>query len=391
MILSRWCPAGHPFRSNRAFGDAATRAEDPPASRTHEEVKQQGKDSDEYTGPANAHPSNTTGVNGVCALVYLHLFNLIWDVCPDMMHIVKNFFEKFTFKVFNGSRVPTWVASKNKEPAKDAPDFDRKMRAHKSARKRWERAVKQHKSVVFDDHSKSLVDRRIKQLVGPSNWIKSSMVTALLGTTHACTPYFSFGNLGYMLTYSNMSVYILAYMYFFVLSTIESQSVNIYDNLVHILETLQVPFATIEGSRKPNTADWMTFLRTCIPYVMGDVGPVAPRATYAALTDLLNALLDATADFVANDPLQEQAQLVESRALHLQAVEALCLLERDFPLTELAIFVHEILHVPEFVYRWNAVRNYWCFGTERFVGWMKRFVKNRSLCVENMVYSPSNL
>lgn len=124
---------------------------------------------------------------------------------------------------------------------------------------------------------------------------------------------------------------------------------------------------------------------------MGDVGPVAPRATYAALTDLLNALLDATADFVANDPFLEQAQLVESRALHLQAVEALCLLERDFPLTELAIFVHEILHVPEFVYRWNAVRNYWCFGTERFVGWMKRFVKNRSLCVENMVYSPSNL
>jgi hypothetical protein len=147
--------------------------------------------------------------------------------------------------------------------------------------------------------------------------------------------------------------------------------------------TCQVPFKTIAGSRKPKTADWLGFLRSCVPYVMGDVGPTHPREAYLAMVEALNALLDATADFDPEDNSDEALQT--TRRLHLQVIEALCLLERDFPLTELSIFVHEILHVPEFVWRWNGVRNYWCFASERFVGWMKGFVKNRSLSVENMV------
>jgi hypothetical protein len=116
---------------------------------------------------------------------------------------------------------------------------------------------------------------------------------------------------------------------------------------------------------------------------MGDTGPRQPQTAFKAMTEALNQILDATADFDPDD--EEDEALEKTRALHLQVIESLCLVERDFPLSELSIFVHEILHVPEFVYRWNAVRNYWCFTTERFVGWMKGFVKNRSLSVENMV------
>jgi hypothetical protein len=146
---------------------------------------------------------------------------------------------------------------------------------------------------------------------------------------------------------------------------------------------LQVPFKTIAGKRKPNTADWLIFLRSCVPYVMGDTGPVHPREAYTAMINVLNAILEAKADF---DPEEDEAEEASHiRALHLQTIEALCLLERDFPLSELSIFVHEILHVPEFVFRWNSVRNFWCFVCERFVGWMKTFVKNRSLSLENMV------
>jgi hypothetical protein len=89
---------------------------------------------------------------------------------------------------------------------------------------------------------------------------------------------------------------------------------------------------------------------------MGDVGPVHPREAYMAMITILNDLLDATADI--DDDTDEEQALAEARSLHMKAIEALCLLERDFPLTELSIFVHEILHVPEFIYRWNAVRNY---------------------------------
>ena len=151
---------------------------------------------------------------------------------------------------------------------------------------------------------------------------------------------------------------------------------------------LQVPFKTIAGARKPKAADWLDFLRTCIPYVLGNIGPIHPRESYTAMIDALNAILDATADYDPADP--NDTALDETRRLHLKAVEALCLLERDFPETELSIFVHEILHVPEFVYRWNGVRNYWCFASERFVGWMKNFIKNRYLSVENMVTFVNN-
>ena len=64
---------------------------------------------------------------------------------------------------------------------------------------------------------------------------------------------------------------------------------------------------------------------------------------------------------------------------------ALFKLERDFPGTELSIGIHELIHVPDFLWRWNSVRNYWCFVVERLVGFMKKFVQNRSLSVENMV------
>jgi hypothetical protein len=160
-------------------------------------------------------------------------------------------------------------------------------------------------------------------------------------------------------------------------------NMNTYGVLNTTHSVHQVPFKTIHGARKPNTADWLNFLRTCVPYAMGNVGPAHPRFAYTRMIDLLNNMLDATADYDPDD--EDDEALEKTRRLHLQAVEGLTLLERDFPLTELSIFVHEILHMSEFIYRWNGVRNYWCFVSERFVGWMKGFVKNRSLSVENMV------
>jgi hypothetical protein len=103
------------------------------------------------------------------------------------------------------------------------------------------------------------------------------------------------------------------------------------------------------------------------------------------MTDLLNQLLDATADFDPDDPTSHASIVETCRVLRKQAVDTLCYFERDFPASELSPFIHELLHVSEFVYRWNAVRNYWCFVTERFVGWMKGFVQNRFLSLQNMV------
>ena len=77
---------------------------------------------------------------------------------------------------------------------------------------------------------------------------------------------------------------------------------------------------------------------------MGDTGPFQPRAAFKAMIEDLNAILDATADFDPDDGDDDES-LSNTRELYLQVTEALCVLERDFPLSELSIFVHEILHV----------------------------------------------
>ena len=101
------------------------------------------------------------------------------------------------------------------------------------------------------------------------------------------------------------------------------------------------------------------------------------------MVEVLQLLLDATADYDPDDEVDPSASIC--RTLRGKVATALVLLERDFPGTELSIAIHELIHMPDFVLRWNAVRNYWCFVVERLVGFMKTFVKNRSLSVENMV------
>lgn len=102
------------------------------------------------------------------------------------------------------------------------------------------------------------------------------------------------------------------------------------------------------------------------------------------MIDAIQLLLNAVADY---DPDDEDIATQTCRTARTAVARALFKLERDFPGTELSIAIHELIHIPDFLWRWNSVRNYWCFVVERLVGFMKRFVQNRSLAVENMVQS----
>jgi len=133
-MLFRWLPKNHRFQRDESFGSA--RRQDPPDARNADECVAQGKDCDHYRGFKNAHPSETTGINRSCPLSFLHLFDIVWDICPDMMHIVENWLEKLTCKFFSGARVPEWDKSKNKGPAKGAANFTENMDRHLDAKAR---------------------------------------------------------------------------------------------------------------------------------------------------------------------------------------------------------------------------------------------------------------
>jgi hypothetical protein len=120
-----------------------------------------------------------------------------------------------------------------------------------------------------------------------------------------------------------------------------------------------------------------------VPYTFYQVGPARPREAFKEMIQTLQMLLDATADYDPDD--EEDTATQTCRTIQKAVARALFKLERDFPGTELSIAIHELVHVPSFLWKWNSVRNYWCFIVERLVGFMKKFVLNRSLAVENMV------
>ena len=78
----------HPYRKDARWGPHETR--DPPPLRTAEEVEAQSREiSDMEEGPAKARKQKATGIDGYCLLVLLAMFDIVWDMLPDMMHITK--------------------------------------------------------------------------------------------------------------------------------------------------------------------------------------------------------------------------------------------------------------------------------------------------------------
>jgi hypothetical protein len=164
----RWTSANHPFRTDPTFGPPCPHSSHPPpTNRTHTEARAQGRAGDAYSGPKNAHPEHVTGIQHESPLCYLHLFNIIWDVCPDMMHIIKNFFEKVVLKLMGGDRVPTWSVHHNKHHGPEE---------HKRQRMYFKETVAKARASMYTMEERVEIDRRVSCLVGPANWLKSSMV-----------------------------------------------------------------------------------------------------------------------------------------------------------------------------------------------------------------------
>ena len=76
--------------------------------------------------------------------------------------------------------------------------------------------------------------------------------------------------------------------------------------------------------------------------------------------DILRKVEQSTADFDHDNAYAEIA------ALKMQVAEALTNFESDWPPQSHCIVAHELMHVPDCIYRWNSVRNYWAFHLERY-------------------------
>jgi hypothetical protein len=120
----RYAPANHPYRADPDYGtDRPDHADNvPPHTRTAANVWAAGLDMS--TKPRNQAElerlQTASGVNGLCVLHLLPLFDIIFDICLDMMHVIKNVWQEHLFPLFKGEKLPkkppTPAFSKNKRP-----------------------------------------------------------------------------------------------------------------------------------------------------------------------------------------------------------------------------------------------------------------------------------
>jgi hypothetical protein len=78
------------------------------------------------------------------------------------------------------------------------------------------------------------------------------------------------------------------------------------------------------------------------------------------LLELLRLCKGATCD--VNDPHALAALTWRKHQITI----LVCEYERYFPLSEVCRVSHIVLHLCDMVQRWNSVRNFWCFLTERY-------------------------
>ena len=110
----------------------------PPAYRTGDGIAHAGLRNELWVGPLNAAPWHTTGVKYRSPLSYLPLFDLCWDMGPDMMHIVGNLFKEHIFPMYCGKRNPskprertTWTPQENRDMMEE---YETEVALHES----WE-------------------------------------------------------------------------------------------------------------------------------------------------------------------------------------------------------------------------------------------------------------
>ena len=79
----------------------------------------------------------------------------------------------------------------------------------------------------------------------------------------------------------------------------------------------------------------------------------------------MSVLMESNMDVRDEGVIGDDEDLAQVKKLELQAAETLSVFEATWPKTVLCSVLHNLLHFPRCVYRWNNVRNFWAFFNER--------------------------
>ncbi len=112
------------------------------------------------------------------------------------------------------------------------------------------------------------------------------------------------------------------------------------------------------------TADWQHFLQYCDPYAFAGIFEEPFATSYFQFTNVYRILISAE----SNTDESDEAADASCRAMETTIAESLSSFERFWPQVLFSgPVLHTLIHYPRFIYRWNSVRNYWCYFNERSV------------------------
>ena len=127
----------------------------------------------------------------------------------------------------------------------------------------------------------------------------------------------------------------------------------------------------------------MLLTHAALPYILHGIFPQKPRrlSSILALQRAMKALL-------TQESSADQENRGELNRLKEQVLEALCEFESVTPLACRALCFHALTHVPDFIYRWGAVRNFWAFFSERLYSCMLFVYKMYSnICMYTIMFT----
>jgi hypothetical protein len=105
-------------------------------------------------------------------------------------------------------------------------------------------------------------------------------------------------------------------------------------------------------------------------HLMADVLPSQEASAFRIFCTLLTQIYAATSDASFACGREQEASDNErkerAQSLNLTAIKTLTLLETVLPHTRFTYLMHVIIHLPQYIKRWNHVRNFWCFFMERY-------------------------
>lgn len=119
----------------------------PPKARTHTETARIGRQCDKHVErglPASKHPKRKSGINRWCPLTALPLFDVIRDVLPDMMHIVKG--------VFAGHFIPLFMGKRAAAPRSPKRPTKKPVQGGRESPARYGKRLKEYKAKVSTQH-----------------------------------------------------------------------------------------------------------------------------------------------------------------------------------------------------------------------------------------------